>query len=620
LISDLLFRFLWVDWQLRELCKLLRESDIRARLGKLPKGLTGVYDEIIRSIKSQPQCNFDLAVCALKWMLVSERPLTPAELVAAAELNPSLPVDSSSPSQESSLPVELLIQSCEGLLLLDTTLHVVRFSHLSVQEYLETRNGIWDIGLVDAELFVSEACLYLLQQPHSQTSPLYRYAALNWFKHCRSYQDLVLSTVNTKDANYPPSILLLDTFLGSFKQASTSYIKWAAWAHDLTEANASGLICIYSTPLCPAYSAAFAGLGELVSWLWDTKENDMKAKNDRGDSLLGVACRHGTPWIVVEILKQGFEINDIQNALYPASEGGNSSTVKLLLDQGADTNLPGGQFGSPLGAAVYWGRLETARLLLHRGADVNLTGGQYGTALGAAVYQGNLEVATLLLDQGADVNRIDPHHGSAVAAAVYWDRLDVITLLLDRGADINLPGGDHGTPLGTAAYRGSLEIVTLLLDRGANVNLPGGDHGSALAAATYLGRLDVITLLLDRGADANLSGGDLGSALGTAAFWGRVEIVKLLLNRGADVNLTGGRFGTALGAVAYGGSLEVVTLLLDQGANPNLANNQGVRPRDLAEEAGYPAIVSLLDSKCRERKAEKSTDSVCLPASDVGSS
>ncbi|KAF8432811.1 hypothetical protein BGX38DRAFT_1071865, partial [Terfezia claveryi] len=38
--------FLWVDWQLRDLCKLMRESDIRTRLGKLPKGLMGVYDEI----------------------------------------------------------------------------------------------------------------------------------------------------------------------------------------------------------------------------------------------------------------------------------------------------------------------------------------------------------------------------------------------------------------------------------------------------------------------------------------------------------------------------------------------------------------------------------------------
>ncbi|KAF8451417.1 hypothetical protein BGX38DRAFT_1091824, partial [Terfezia claveryi] len=44
--------FLWVDWQLRELCKMMREPDIRARLGRLPKRLTGVYDEIINSIKS----------------------------------------------------------------------------------------------------------------------------------------------------------------------------------------------------------------------------------------------------------------------------------------------------------------------------------------------------------------------------------------------------------------------------------------------------------------------------------------------------------------------------------------------------------------------------------------
>jgi len=192
----------------------MRESDVRTRLGKPPKGLTGVYDEVIKSIKSQPGCNFNLAIPALKWMLVSRRPLKPGELVVAAELDPSIAVDYTAPSQELMLAVEQLIQCCEGLLILDKTLDVVRFSHLSVQEYLEWRNEIWDIGLVDAQRFVSESCLWTLQS--SLESPIYEYAALNWFHHCRSYQDLVLSAVRPR--------------VPSMSSASQSWT--ASWVHS----------------------------------------------------------------------------------------------------------------------------------------------------------------------------------------------------------------------------------------------------------------------------------------------------------------------------------------------------------------------------------------------------
>ncbi|KAF8417654.1 hypothetical protein EV426DRAFT_709670 [Tirmania nivea] len=343
--------FLWVDWQLRELCKLIRESDIRARLGKLPKGLTGVYDEIMNSIKSQPDCNVSLATHALMWMLVSERPLTPSELVAAAELHPSTSIAAHkfhAPSQQTTLAVELLIHSCEGLLQLDKQLDVVRFSHLSVQEYLETGNEIWNI--IDAQLLVSESCLWTLQS--SLEVPLYDYAARNWFLHCRSYQDLVLSAANLKDNKHKLRIPLLDRFLGSFKQASASYVKWADWV-GVHVSRYDYLFGVRSTPLCPAFSAAFAGLGELVSWLWDSVGNDMKVQNDHGNSLLDVASRHGTAWIVAKVLNGGFEISDVQNALYTAVKASKLSIIKLLLDQGADVNLPAGNHGTALGAAVY---------------------------------------------------------------------------------------------------------------------------------------------------------------------------------------------------------------------------------------------------------------------------
>ncbi|KAK4117923.1 hypothetical protein N657DRAFT_584570, partial [Parathielavia appendiculata] len=57
---------------------------------------------------------------------------------------------------------------------------------------------------------------------------------------------------------------------------------------------------------------------------------------------------------------------------------------RLLLDNGADVNAQGGQYGTALQAAASKGEMEIVRLLLDNGADVNAQGGEYGTALQAA--------------------------------------------------------------------------------------------------------------------------------------------------------------------------------------------------------------------------------------------
>ena len=466
----------------------MRESDIRARLGRLPKGLTGVYDEIINSIKSQPDCNINLAMHALAWILVSQRPLKPGELVAAAELNPSsVPVDSFTPSQESALEVELLIQSCKGLLLLDITLNVVRFSHLSVQEYLETRNEI--IREIDAQLFVSKCCLWTLQHRHPLSSPLYEYAARNWFRHCRSYEDLVLAPATLKDTRYELCIPLLNRFLGSFKEASTSYAEWAEWVradpYDRARVAAGGhrhylLDIFFTTPHYPALFVAYAGLGEVVSWLWDSEVNDMKIKTTFGTSLLAMASGHGKTWVVTEILKVGFTIDTIQDALYPACRSGRLNTIKVLLAQGVDVNLQRGNGSTALINAVSHGDLEVVTLLLDRGADVNATSHMSGTALGAAASRGNMAMIELLLGRGADINATGGS-GTALCVAALRDRMEIVELLLDRGADVNATGGDYGTALGAATYRDNVRMVELLLSRGADAKATAGGM-SGLAA------------------------------------------------------------------------------------------------------------------------------------------
>src|SRR4029077_2423424 len=121
-----------------------------------------------------------------------QKPLTPNELITAAELDRATVVDGDGPVPEQTLDIDLLLHFCRGFLLWDKQLGVIRFSHLSVQEYLETEsmNQYWDI--IDAHRLVMGACLWILRCPYPDSVPLYPYIALQCLSHCRSYQDLVV--------------------------------------------------------------------------------------------------------------------------------------------------------------------------------------------------------------------------------------------------------------------------------------------------------------------------------------------------------------------------------------------------------------------------------------------
>jgi hypothetical protein len=76
------------------------------------------------------------------------------------------------------------------------------------------------------------------------------------------------------------------------------------------------------------------------------------------------------------------------NNLFEASRNGQVTIVEQLLEDGADVNAQGGQYGNALQAASYMGHLAVVELLLSQGADVNAQGGEYGNALQAASSRG----------------------------------------------------------------------------------------------------------------------------------------------------------------------------------------------------------------------------------------
>ena len=102
---------------------------------------------------------------------------------------------------------------------------------------------------------------------------------------------------------------------------------------------------------------------------------------------------------------------DSDSAWTPFSFAAEHSLLNFLTLQiahGVDVNLPGGEYGWPLQAAVVAGNLPIVRLLLDNGADIDAEGGRFGTAMAAAITLKRLEMIALLKRRGADVERCPP--------------------------------------------------------------------------------------------------------------------------------------------------------------------------------------------------------------------
>lgn len=99
-------------------------------------------------------------------------------------------------------------------------------------------------------------------------------------------------------------------------------------------------------------------------------------------SRLYYACYAGLIAPALDLIVKGADVN----ALQAASFGGYQEIVKLLLNNGADVNAQGGEYGNALYAASDGGHQEIVKLLLENGA--NAQGGEHGNALQAASFRG----------------------------------------------------------------------------------------------------------------------------------------------------------------------------------------------------------------------------------------
>src|SRR5438445_2801181 len=90
-------------------------------------------------------------------------------------------------------------------------------------------------------------------------------------------------------------------------------------------------------------------------------------------SNLGDLVRNGDVAAVTSALDRGAAVNEIDGvtALYIACEAGNVELAKLLINRGADVNLPVSWQRTPLYAANKGGYADIVKLLLDNGANPN---------------------------------------------------------------------------------------------------------------------------------------------------------------------------------------------------------------------------------------------------------
>jgi len=304
---------------------------------------------------------------------------------------------------------------------------------------------------------------------------------------------------------------------------------------------------------------------------------------------------------------------------------GDIARVKELLDQ--EPGLANGVSayvsyylgsGAPLKNAAATGHLEIVKLLLERGADPNLPEegiAPHGHALYSAVVGKHYEIAKLLLEHGAYPNPEVESSADALSRAMSNSDQRMIHLLCSYGAaravhllayygDVQTAAAvfaanpalaDDPDALANAAGEGHDTFVRLMLryqpDLAGRVVFPGWSVGAKTR--------ELNELLFAHGMNPSQPDWLLITPLHQFARKGDVEKAELFIRHGADLNPRDEDIrSTPLGWAAKFGQAEMVKLLLKHGAKPNLPddlpNLAWATPLAWATRRGHSEIAELL--------------------------
>jgi ankyrin repeat protein len=293
-----------------------------------------------------------------------------------------------------------------------------------------------------------------------------------------------------------------------------------------------------STPL---HLAAAYNHETIVQLLLDAGAN-IEAVDNQNSTALAIAIKAKATAVIRTVLDNNVNMkayDEAPPALILAAIEKDESSVRILLERGADANVHFHTLVRPLHLAAAYDQPALLELLLSYGAHVDpritcheLPDQSCQTPLHFAVNYGHVSAAKVLLKWGADVNGRYHDGMTPLHLAAQTGQLDMASFLLVHGAGITAETEKTDTPFSMAIARGHSKIAEMLLRNGHAV-MAASQKARGLVMAVTNGSTSLVAALLDLGIPVKAIDGQGRTALSVAKSMSNKQLVNFLISRGA---------------------------------------------------------------------------------------
>ncbi|KUJ07177.1 uncharacterized protein LY89DRAFT_370709 [Mollisia scopiformis] len=157
--------FLWVEFQLNDLCDAESDCGIKNVLENLPRSLSETYDRLLSRIEGRDRAT--MIERMFKWLVCARQPLRVEELREGVAFT----IDDLEWDQDKIVTdLNRLVRACSNLVVIDVETQIVQLSHYTVEQYLlQNDAAAFHFTREDAEIMAGEFCLAYLSFSNFET-------------------------------------------------------------------------------------------------------------------------------------------------------------------------------------------------------------------------------------------------------------------------------------------------------------------------------------------------------------------------------------------------------------------------------------------------------------------